>query len=463
MFITCQSVIKINQFQFWSFLAKIPGLQPYFLAKNRSFFSLVNLKSKSINFNFWSFLDKIPRLQPYFLAKHRSLSSLFNLQSKSIKFNFGHFWPKYQGYSLTFWPNIAQFHHFSICNQNQSISSVVIFGQNTKVIALLFGQKSLSFITFQSAIKINQFQFWSYLAKIPRLQPYFLAKNRSFSSLFNLQSKSINFNFGHFWPKYQGYSLTVWPKIAHFHHFSICNQTQSISILVIVGQNTKVIALLFGQTSLIFITFQSAIKINQFQVWSFLAKIPRLQPYFLAKNRSFSSLFNLQSKSINFNFGHLWPKYQGYSLTFWPKIAHFHHFSISNQNQSISSVVIFGQNTKVIALLFGQKSLSFITFQSGIKINQVQFWSYLAKIPRLQPYFLAKNRSFSSLFNLQSKSINFNFGHFWPKYQGYSLTVWPKIGHFHHFSICNQNQSISILVIFGQNTKVIGLRLAKFA
>ena len=47
--------------------------------------------------------------------------------------------------------------------------------------------------------------------------------------------------------------------MAHFHHFSMCNQTQSISIdytLVIFGQNTKAIALLFGQIWLIFITFQ---------------------------------------------------------------------------------------------------------------------------------------------------------------------------------------------------------------
>ena len=599
IFITFQSAIKINQCQFWSFFRKIPRLQPYFLARNRSFSSLFNLQSKSINFNFghfsakyqgysltfwpkiahfhhfsicnqnqsmsilvifrqnikaiallfgqkslifitfqsaikinqfqfWSFFGKIPRLQPYFLAKNRSFSSLFNLQSKSINFNFGHFSAKYQGYSLTFWPKIAHFHHFSICNQNQSISILVIFRQNTKALALHFGQKSLIFITFQSAIKINQFQFWSFFGKIPRLQPYFLAKNRSFSSLFNLQSKSINFNFGHFSAKYQGYSLTCWPEIAHFHHFSICNQNQSISILVICRQNTKVIALLFGQKSLIFITFQSAIKINQFQFWSFFGKIPRLQPYFLAKNRSFSSLFNLQSKSINFNFGHFsanyqgysltfWPKiahfhhfsicnqnqsisilvicrqntkvialllakyrsfsslfnlqsksinfnfghlsakYQGYSLTFWPKIAHFHHFSICNQNQSISILVIFRQNTKVIALLFGQKSLIFITFQYAIKINQCQFWSFFGKIPRLQPYILAKTRSFSSLFTLQSKSINFNFGHFSAKYQGYSLTFWPKIAQLHHFSICNQNQSISSLVIFRQNTKVIAL------
>ena len=171
---------------------------------------------------------------------------------------------------------MAHFHHFSICNQHQSISIVVIFRQNTKVIALLVGQTWLSFITFQSAIKINQLQLWSFFAKIPRLYPYFLAKNGSLSSLFNLQSKSINFNFGHFSAKYQGYSLMFWPNMAHFHHFSICNQNQSISMLVIFRQNTKVIALLFGQKWLIFITVQSAIKFNQFQLWSFFGKIPRL-------------------------------------------------------------------------------------------------------------------------------------------------------------------------------------------
>ena len=408
-------------------------------------------------FQFWSIFGKIPKLQPYFLAKHRSFSSLFNLQSKSINFNFGQLSAKYKGYSLTVWPKIAYFHHCSICNQNQSISMLVIYRQNTKVIALRFGQKSLIFITFQSAIKINQCQFWSVFGKIPRLQPYFLAKNRLFSSLVNLQSKSINLNVGHLSAIYQGYSLTLWPKFAHCHHFSIFNQYQSMSILVIFRQNTKVIALLFGQKSLIVITFQSAIKINQFQFWSIFGKIQRLQPYCLAKNRLFSSPFNLQSKSINFNCGHLSAKYQGYSLTFWPKIADLHHFSICNQNQSMSILVSFRQNTKVIALLFGQKSLIFITFQSAIKINQFQCWSFIGKIPRLQPYFLAKNRSFSSLFNLLSKSINVNFGQFSAKYQGYSLTLWPKIAHFHHLSICNQNQSISMLVIYRQNTKVIAL------
>ena len=296
-----------------------------------------------------------------------------------------------------------------------------MFEQNTKAIALLSVQKSLIFITFQCSIKINQFQIWSLLCNIPRLQPYFLAETRSLSPLFNGQSKSINVKFGHFRAKYQGYSLTVWPKIAHFHHLSMFNQNQSISNLVMFKQNAKVIALLFGQKSLMFITCQCSIKINQCQIWSFLSKIPKLQPYCLAK------------------------------------IAHFHHFSMFNQNQSISNLVISEQNTKAIALLFGRKSLIFIIFQCSIKINQYQIWSFLSKIPRLQPYFLAQNRSFSSLFTVQSKSITVKFGHFCAKYQGYSLTVWPKIAYFHHFSMFNQNQSISNLVMFKQNAKVIEL------
>ena len=141
-------------------------------------------------------------------------------------------------------------------------------------------------------------------------------------------------------------------------------------------QNTKAIALLFGQKSLMFITCHCSLKINQCQIWSFLSKIPKLQPYCLAK------------------------------------IAHFHHFSMFNQNQSMSNLVIFEQNTKAIALLSVQQSLIFITFQCSIKINQFQIWSVWSKIGRLQRYFLAKSRSFSSLFTVQSKSINIKFGHF---------------------------------------------------
>ena len=171
---------------------------------------------------------------------------------------------------------MPQFHHVSICNQNQSVSNLVILQQNSKAIALLFGQ------------------------------------NASFSSLFNLQSKSISVKFGHFSAKYQGYSLTFWAKMPHFHHFSI---------------------------------------------W--------------------------QSKSISVKFGNFLAKYQGYSLTFWPKMPYFHHFSICYQNQSVSNLVIFQQNTTAIPLLFGQKCLIFITFQSAIKINQCQMLSFFSKIPRL--------------------------------------------------------------------------------
>ena len=206
------------------------------------------------------------------------------------------FEPNSNAIALTFWPKVAHFHHFSMLNQNQWVSNLVMFEQ------------------------------------IPRLLPYFLAKNRSFSSLFNVESKSINFIFGHVWG------------------------------------NTMAIALLFGQKSLIFITFQWWIQLNECQIWSFFSKIPRLLPYFLGKNRSFSSLVNVESKSINVKFGHCWAKYQGYSLTLWQQIAHFHDFSMLNHNQSMSHLVICEQNTKAIALLFGQ------------------------------------NRSFSSLVNLESKS-----------------------------------------------------------
>ena len=137
---------------------------------------------------------------------------------------------------------------------------------------------------------------------------------------------------------------------------------------------------------------------------------------------SFSSLFNLQSKSINVNFGHL---------------SH-----------------IFGQNTKAIALVFGQNWLIFITFQSAIKVNQFQFRSFVAQFcPKYQAIALFFGQNWLIFITFQS-AIKINqfqfrsvFAHLWPKYQGYSLTFWPKLAHFHHFSICNQNQSILISVI----------------
>ena len=165
---------------------------------------------------------------------------------------------------------MAHFHHFSICNPNQSISSVVIFG------SFLGNIPSLQPYIFTFHKWLNQFQFWSclallgkipsaillfetqsisilvifgsFLGKIPSLQPYILATNGSFSSVFNLQSNSINFNFGHFW--------------------------------LIYGQTTKAIALLFGHKWLISSVFNLQSNAINFTFWSFLAhlfgKIPRL-------------------------------------------------------------------------------------------------------------------------------------------------------------------------------------------
>ena len=133
-----------------------------------------------------------------------------------------------------------------------------IFGQTTKVIALCFGQKWLIFITFQSAIKMSEW-LWLIMA--------------------------------HYWSMF--------------------------------GQNTKVIALLFGYKWLIFITCQSAIKMSECQD-------------FWANYQGYSLNFGLWSicnQNGEFQFWSFLAKYQGYSLTFWPKMAHFHHFSICNQNE----------------------------------------------------------------------------------------------------------------------------------
>ena len=129
--------------------------------------------------------------------------------------------------------------------------------------------------------------------------------------------------------------------------------------------------------------FSSLSKLPQKVVQNFFQSIPSLQPYFLAKIRPFSALFTPKSKSVKLIFGQNWAKYQGYSLTFWAKFAHFRHFSLQNQNLWNWFLVKIGQNTKAIALLFGQNSPIFGTFHSKIKICEIDFWSKLGKIPRL--------------------------------------------------------------------------------
>ena len=131
------------------------------------------------------------------MAKIASFSSLFNLQSNSTNFNFSHFWAKYQGYSLTFWPKLPHFHHFSICSQNTKATKIFNlshFWAKYQGYSLTFWPKF--FITFQSAVKLNQFHL----------------------VIFGQNTKSFL------------------AKIAQIHHFSICSQTQPISILVIFGQ-----------------------------------------------------------------------------------------------------------------------------------------------------------------------------------------------------------------------------------
>ena len=224
--------------------------------------------------------------------------------------------------------------------------------------------------------------------------------------------------FGQNWAKYQAYSLTFWPKLAHFKHFSLQNQNLWNWFLVKIGQNTKPIALLFGQNWPILSTFHFAksksLKLifgqnwqnskpiallfwpklaqNQFQSTFHFAiqsalklgqNWPKYQAYSLTFWPILAQNFSSKSKILKLIFGQNWAKYQAYSLTFWPKLAHFKHFSLQNQNLWNWFLVKIGQNTKPIALLFGQNWPILSTFHCKIKIFEIDFWSKLGKIPSL--------------------------------------------------------------------------------
>ena len=166
------------------------------------------------------------------------------------------------------WPISCQ---FSLYNQKKSNWFLVKFRQNTKPIALLFGENGL-------------------------ILP-----------LFTLQWKEVKWIFGEISAKYQAYSLTFWRKWANFCHFSLYNKMKSNWFLVKFRQNTKPIALLFGENGLI---------------------LP---------------LFTLQSKEVKLIFGEISGKYQAYSLTFWQKLANFCHSSLYNQKSQIDFWWNFGK------------------------------------------------------------------------------------------------------------------------
>ena len=175
---------------------------------------------------------------------------------------------------------------------------------------------------------------------MPRIKTHFLVKFRPLSSIFNLQSKSMKFISGHFWVKFQGYSLTFWQKV---FIFILLNHTLSISICIISGQSTKAIALPINQSG----SFHHFSICNQTQsIW--------------ASFEENTMAFHLVQNLLNL-------------ITFKPAI---------NSNQ-FHFLFNFGENNKPVALIFGQHSFIFITLRSTTQINQLELGSILGKIPRL--------------------------------------------------------------------------------
>ena len=285
---------------------------------------------------------------------------LFTLQSKKVKLVFGEILAKYQAYSLTFWRNFAHLCHFSLYNRKKSNWFLVKFRQNIKPIALC----------------------------------YFLAKIGLFLPLFTLQSKEVKLIFGEISAKYQAYSLTFWQKLANFCHFSLYYQRKSNGFLVKFRQNSNLIALLFGENGLIFATFDSTMKGSQMDFWRNFGKIPSLG-LFLPKIFQFS-LYN--RNEVKLSFGQISAKCEAYSLTFLQKWANFCHFLLYNQKKWNRFLVKFRQNTKLIALIFGENGLNVTKLYDQKKSN----------------WLLVK-------FRQNTKPLALLFGENWPIYNHFSL------------------------------------------
>ena len=181
----------------------------------------------------------------------------------------------------------------------------------------------------------------------------------------------MKFNFGQLSAKYWGWIIRFSLKLVHFQHSSICSQNQWISTLDNSVQSIK------------------------------------------AKNRSFSSLLNLKSKQWISTFVNSWQNTKAIPLP----LGQNGSLLVLNQAPWHSIAVNSEQRSKPLGLFAIHKWIIFITFQSAVKPNHVQ-------IPT----------------------------HFKAKYQGYILTYWPKMAHFHHLPICTQTKAPSISVTFIFNT-----------
>ena len=74
------------------------------------------MQSESVNMKFSDVWVKYQGYSLTFWPTLADFDSLFNMQLESVNMKFSDVWVKYQDYSLTFWPKLADFDHFSICS-----------------------------------------------------------------------------------------------------------------------------------------------------------------------------------------------------------------------------------------------------------------------------------------------------------------------------------------------------------
>ena len=121
---------------------------------------------------------------------------------------------------------------------------------------------------------------------------------------------------------------------------------------------------------------------------------------------------------------------------------------------------IFGQEVRLWPWYFADKwqKLKLIHFDCTLKVMKMRhFWPKSKAITLVFCRQMTKIEIDSFWLHIEkwwkwghSQSINFKFGHFSAKYQGYSLTFWPQMPHFH---FCPKSKAIT-LVFCRKMTKI---------
>ena len=169
------------------------------------------------------------------------------------------------------------------------------FWRKGKAIALVFCSKMTKFEIDWFWLQIEKWRIWAIFGEKVKLYPWYFAQKWPNLKLIDFDCRLKSDEIERFLAKKYGYSIGTLLKNDQIWNWLILIADWTVENMSDFWHKSKAIVLVFCSNmtkfeidwfwlqiekwlkwALIFSTVQSAIKINQFQIWSFLSKVPML-------------------------------------------------------------------------------------------------------------------------------------------------------------------------------------------